>query len=296
MLNQQDLEQFQTLLEPAQKILILAGEKPDLDSLGSSLALYLALLRLGKIVNIACPDLPTVGFSRLVGVDKVQSDLGGQNLVVSFPYTEGSIEKVSYNIEGDKFNLVIQPRAGSQTLSPGAVKFSQAGTDADLILILGARNLGDLGSFYEKEKDLLGKIPLVVIDRHPDNAFYGRVNLVSTSASSVSEIIGLILTRMGIELDSDIASNLLAGIDFATQKFSLPQTTADAFEITAHCLKAGAQRKTAPNIPVTEEKVSVKPRVKIPLQTLSRNVKDLNQEEAPPDWLTPKIFKGSTLT
>lgn len=294
-MNQEDLVQLQTLLGSGQNILILTGKNPTLDSLGASLALYLAFYRSGKAVTVACPQAPTVDLANLVGIDKVRNELGGQNLVVSFPYTEGSIEKVSYNIEGDKFNLVIQPQAGVQPLSPGAVKFSHGGVGADLIFILGVKDLADLGQIYEKEKDLYNKIPLVAIDYHSENNLQGQVNFIDPHASSVSEIVGLILAKLGINLDPDIAHNLLVGLDFATQNFSLPSTSAGAFELAAACLKSGARRRTEPlskPVPqVAEEKVAARSSLGI---STPKIVKD-QTEEAPPDWLTPKIFRGSDL-
>lgn len=290
MFNQEDLSQIESLLGPSQRVLILTGEKPTPDSLGASLALYLALLRLGKTASIACPDLPTVGLSRLVGVDRVQNDLGGQNLVIAFPYTEGSIEKVSYNIEGDKFNLVIQPRPGVQPLSSQNIQFSRGGADADLIFILGTSDWSGLGKLYEKDKALYEKVPVVAIDHQVQNIHYGKINLVLPSASSTSEIIGLLLGKLGIDWDLDIAQNLLAGIDFATQNFSSPRTSVEAFEIAASCLKLGAKRQTS--VTVEEKQPSVKPRTKSPFQPM---VKDVGPNEAPSDWLTPKIFKGSNL-
>lgn len=291
-MNPEDLTQFQTLINSSQSILILTGENPNLDNLGASLACYLVFSRMGKTASIACPSLPTVGLSRLVGIDKVQSSLGGQNLIVSFPYTEGSIEKVSYNIEGNQFNLIIQPHAGSPTLSAQSVKFSQDGANADLIITLGTPDLFNLGSLYEKAPNLYSSVPLVVIDYNPENRRYGKINFVNPGSSSTSEIIGLLFEQMGLDLDADMAHNLLVGIDFATQNFSLPSTSAEAFEVAAHCLKAGARRMAA-NFTTLEEKKEVKKAAKVFNQVLKRGTQD---EETPPDWLTPKIYKGSSLT
>lgn len=297
-INQEDLTQLQSLLGSAQSILILTGKNPDVDTLGASLALYLTLSREGKAVSIACPEPPTVGLSRLVGADKVQNNLGGQNLIVSFPYREGSIEKVSYNIEGERFNLVIQPRAGMPSLSPQEVNFSQGGADADLLFVVGTSSLNRLGQIYEKNKDIYSKVSLVTIDHHGENEHYGQINLVNPQASSTSELVGLILTKLGIILDPDVAHNLLAGIDFATRNFSSPQTTVEAFEVAASCLKAGAKRATLPVSPATpaiDIKGGIKPHLpKMPPQNLQPEIK-AKDEEAPPDWLTPKIFKGSDL-
>ena len=298
-MNQEDLNKIQTILGQSQSILILTGKRPTLDSLGASLALYLALSRMGKAVNIACPELPTVGLSNLVGIDKVKNDLGGQNLIVSFPYVEGSIEKVSYNIEDNQFNLVVQPRTGARPLSPQSVKFSHGGANADLIFILGTRDLTDLGPLYEKEKDLYSQITSVVIDCQAENKQYGRINFVNPYASSISEIVGFIVGRLGINLDSDIAHNLLTGIDFATQSFSSPTATVEAFELATACLKVGAKRTSAPLVRkpalVTDFEATGVARPKTPRIPVENLPQETSEEEAPPDWLAPKIFKGSNL-
>ncbi|MDP3998405.1 MAG: DHH family phosphoesterase [bacterium] len=297
-MNQDDLTQLQGLLGSSQSILILTGKNPNPDTLGASLALYLALNRDGKAVSIACPDEPTVGLSRLVGVDKVQNDLGGQNLIVSFPYREGAIEKVSYNIEGEKFNLVIQPRVGMPSLSAQEVNFSQGGANADLIFVVGTSSLNRLGQIYEKDKDMYAKVSLVAIDHRGENEHYGRINLVDPRASSTSELVSLILTKLGMILDPDVAHNLLSGIDFATRNFSSPQTTVEAFEAAASCLKAGAKRASflaQAEVSAVDTGVGAKPHMgKTPPQNLRSEIK-AKDEEAPPDWLTPKIFKGSDL-
>lgn len=293
-MHPEDLTQLHTLLGSAQNVLILTGKTPDLDTLGASLALYLGLVRTGKTVTVACPETSTVSLSRLVGVDKVKTELGGGNLVVSFPYVEGSIEKVSYNIENNQFNLVIQPRSGAKPFSPETVKFSsRGGGNTDLIFVLGTRSLLDLGELYEKERELFEKVSTVVIDNHVDNKYYGRLNLVNPQASSTSELVGLLLPGLGLEIDADMAHNLLAGIDSATQNFFSPSTSVGAFEVAAACLKAGAKR--SPVAPQPEEKGM---RSEIPLSPLTptpKPTRDLTEEAAPPDWLSPKVFKGSDL-
>ena len=65
----------------------------------------------------------------------------GKNLVISFPYQEGSIEKVSYNIENDKFNLVIEPRENYPVITPEMIKYSYGGGNTDLIITVGTSQL-----------------------------------------------------------------------------------------------------------------------------------------------------------
>lgn len=289
-MSQEDFNELPLLLNSAQNILVLVDQNPTLDNLGGGLALYLALNRAGKKVNIVCPQPPTVDLSNLVGINKVETELGGRSLTLTFPYTEGSIEKVSYNIEGNKFNLIIQPREGFEPLSSEAVRFSSGGGETELIFILGTPSLTELGPLYEKGKEIFEKAPLVVIDNHSENKHYGKVNLVNPEASSVSEIIATVLKKLGLELDPDTAHNLLTGIEFATLSFSSPSTSFEAFETAGACLRAGAQRGLT--LGRTTTKGDLKPKVP-PVQPPSPSLED---GEPPSDWLTPKIFKGSGLS
>ena len=108
----QEFTKSRELIEKSQDILIVTHEHPTADSIGSSLSLMLGLISLGKKVTVVCPDQVTVELSNFIGVNKIVSDVSKQNFTISLDYVEGSIEKVSYNIEGEKFNLVIEPRPG----------------------------------------------------------------------------------------------------------------------------------------------------------------------------------------
>ncbi|MBU4099385.1 hypothetical protein KJ980_07085, partial [Patescibacteria group bacterium] len=81
-------------------IAIIVGKNPSIDEMAAALSLYL-LLKENKKVTIVCPTQPIVELSNLVGIDKVATRLeGGEgDLVVSFPYVEGEVEKVSYTLE-----------------------------------------------------------------------------------------------------------------------------------------------------------------------------------------------------
>src|SRR3989304_5541993 len=98
-----NVEKIRELVGKSTDILILTHENPTPDSIGSSLALYLGLSGLGKRVTIVCPDAMTVELSGFVGVNKVGGELGRKNFIISLDYIEGAIEKVSYNIEGERF-------------------------------------------------------------------------------------------------------------------------------------------------------------------------------------------------
>lgn len=242
MINPTDITKVKELLDKSQDILIVTHEHPTFDSIGSALSLYLGLAGLGKRVTVACPDDMTVGLSSFVGVNKISKELGKKNFVISLDYVDGSIEKVSYNIENNKFNLVIEPRGGFPPFSQDKVHFSHAGTAVELIFVVDTIHLGGLKKLYEEDKELYATRPIVNIDRHPNNSNYGQINIINNGSSSTAEITAQLLSALGVKLTVDVATNLLNAVYGATNNFTIPNIQASAFEVAAVCVKAGAKR------------------------------------------------------
>jgi len=296
-MNQQfDFAPAQQALTSAQTILVTIPEKPKFDHVGAALALFLSLKKAGKTVAVASPDEMTVEFSSLVGVDKISQQPGGKNLVISFDYIEDSIEKVSYNIDNHKFNLLIQPKAGLPPISPEKVSYNYSG-GSDLVFVIGAKRLEDLGSLYNQEKEAYQQKTVINLDIDPQNTQFGKINLFNPTASSCSEVVANLMANLKLPIDQDIATNLLLAIEKATQGFSSPNTSALTFEMVAFCLRVGGRRAKAS---VVKTK-AIKPKKEVSLSPMPSGVsaKKTPQEAKPDqkpssDWLEPKIFKGST--
>lgn len=326
--NSQDpITLARSLLEHSKEVLIALPGSPTFDMIASALSIYLGLSTRGIQVNVVCPDPMTVEFSHLVGVDKITANISsgnGKNLVISFPYQEGSIEKVSYNIENDNFNLVIEPREGYPNVTQDVIRFSQSGGNTDLIITIGVSQLTNLNQLYHANTQVFEK-PILNIDNNSNNSMFGKVNLVDSNISSISELTLSLLSNLGITLNADITTNLLAGIVNRTNNFSSPQTQASTYEAAALCLRSGARKIDQPTDsfkeqtfkpvkqmpfqpqpvnqtfqkPVMGVKPQVKPKPFTPQpqfnQTNQIQPQTKKQNDAPPDWLKPKIYKGSTL-
>ncbi len=269
----ESITKIKNLLANAREVLILTHQNPSHDSLGSSLALFLSLSTAGKKVTVICPTPSTVEFANLVGIDKIAQTLPSKNFIISLDYAEGAIEKVSYNIEGGKFNLVIEPRPGTPPFSPEKAHYTSSGITPDLIFVLDSFSLEELGNFYSDDKEMYSKVTVINIDSHKNNSLFGQINLVEPEGSSTSEIVAFLLQDAGLPFNEDIASNLLAGLSFVSDNFSSNTVGPDLFEATAICLRAGGKRPGGVKAQKTE----------------------LNQE-APADWLQPKIFKSGTVS
>lgn len=306
------ISQIQEEIQKARNILVTTHENPTEDSIGSTLAFYFGLTDLGKQVTVSCPSEIKVGFSDFIGVDRIVAEIGKKNFIISLNYTEGSIEKVSYNINGNTFNLVIEPKQGFPPFSADSVRYSTQGAVFDLIFTIDTIHLGGLQKLYEKEKELFASKLIINIDCHTNNAQYGKVNAVDTGASSTSEVVAVILSGLGVKLTPDIATNLLNGIYGATDSFRNPSVTPRAFEVAAVCLRMGGRLFVKPS----QKNQQILDAIPVAFQPLQKqNIQDLDAgekkqpkkkedarlsetvskktiDEAPDDWLKPKIFKS----
>ena len=240
-MSSNELNQFQQSVERARSILVILPSRPTTDQLAAALALYLVLPEMGKNVNVACTSKPS-NASNLIGSDKIVSSIGNSsNFIVSLDYEEGSIEKVSYNIEGDKFNLVIEPRPGFN-FSKDKVHFNNGVGQADLLIMIGVSNPEDTGEMFAQLEQKKKKTDVINIDTNNRNMRYGRTNLVYDNMGSVSELVTQILSEMQLLTNTDAASNLLTGIGEATNQFTSPSTSSDSFESAALLMRVGAKK------------------------------------------------------
>ena len=295
-----DLKPLKDAFTQSSSFLVVTPASANLDTLAAALSLYLSLKDAGKSVIIANPKPPLNEHSRLVGIDQVTQKLGHRNLVISFDYVQDAIEKVSYNVEGKKFNLVIQPKEGNPPLDPQSVNYSYEGSDAQVIFILGAKSLPELGDLYLTEKAVFDKALLVNLDNQTANAKFAAVNILDNQALSLSQLVLELVRELNLKLTPDIANNLFQGLESATQNFQHPQVNADIFETAALLLRSGATRTPSPTAAQTQQNQEFKHVLK-QLQPMPPQVSQANppaSSDTPdipsPDWLKPKIYQGST--
>lgn len=322
--------ELRNLLTSAKNILIAVPSGADVDKLAAGLSLFLTFEAAGKQVSIVCDDNILVGQSHLFGVDHVQktpSSTEGGNLtltlegVAASDNTVPALEKLDWYAENSNLNLVFHVLPG-QTFQPARIVPKYQGSGFNLIFVVGTANLNALGNVYSQNQSVYSGTHIVNIDMQPANTSFGQTNVLDTGASSLSEMAGNLITDLGFNLDSDIASNLLTGIFDATNNLSDPKVTADTYMAVANCLrvggkKPGAQGKisTGPQIPRqpaydwnavsaaigSNIPVSVPPVVTSAADQVQPSPEERPAEEGvvsetvEPEWLTPKIFKGTSI-
>lgn len=241
MVDKTQFAEASNLIKQSSSILILLSQNINVDTVASGLALFLSLKKAKKHPQIGCAIPISVAYNRLFGVDQIRNKLGSRNLVISFPYVEEAIEKVSYHVEGHNFNLVIVPKKGFPTLDPKKVTYSQSGIDDPTIIVVGAASLDDLGALYNGEREAIDKAQIINIDIGQNNLQFGKINLVDIQASSAAELVAFLLRETNLPVKEDIATNLLAGIEWYTSNLQ-KWTRAETFEIISYLMQNGGKR------------------------------------------------------
>ena len=101
-------------------------------------------------------------------------------------------------------------------------------------------------------------------------------------ASSLSELSAALIKESGINLDVDMASNLLAGIWEGSRELKGEDVSADTFETVATLMRTGAKLALKQNV--------------VGSYPIASTPQDEKSEDAPKDWLEPKIYKGTSVS
>lgn len=301
---------FSSLFANSKSVLILLPTRPYFDQVAAGLSLYLALKQ-EKEVQIVSPSPMVVEFNRLVGVNKVSQEFGNKNLVIRFTnYKATDIEKVSYDIENSEFRLSVIPKEKMQPPKKDQIEFSYAGVNADHIVLIGGVNESHFPAVGSKD---LANATLVHIGTKDINLGGRAVMSFAKPASSISEVIGYLMREAGWAYSEDIATNLLMGIEEGSQNFSDQNVSADTFELISQLMRSGGKRQSPQpqfrqpfppgSIPGQRLQVHQTPQVPLSQPKVAQNQPQLEsksqddaKEEAPQDWLQPKIFKGTSVS
>jgi phosphoesterase RecJ-like protein len=109
-----------------------------------------------------------------------------------------------------------------------------------MAVIVDSGDLARIGSLATSHAEWLGQSRIVNIDHHVSNPGFGAVNHVDADAASTCEMVTLLLPDLGVELDRDMATVLLAGIVNDTHTFAHPNVTPRTLRVAATLVEAGA--------------------------------------------------------
>lgn len=180
--------QATALLQNSDRPLLIAHPRPDGDTIGCTLALRLALLRLGKQPLIACVHPIPLNLNYLPGADAFVRDV------------------------------------------PEDV-------NVDLVVAIDMSDLSRTGGIYKDAWH--GHIPLLVIDHHETNAAFGDVNIIAPEAAATTLPLLEVLESLGVPVQGDIATCLLAAIITDTRGLRTESTTPEVLAVVSRLTASG---------------------------------------------------------
>lgn len=246
--------------------------------------------------------------------------------------TVPALEKLDWFAQAGNLNLVFHVLPG-QTFQPARIVPKYQGGGFDIIFVIGVANLNSLGNIYAQNQQIFSGTHLVNISQDPSNSSFGQTNVLDNQASSLSEMMLNLLSDLGVGLSADVASNLLAGIFEATENLTNQKANPDTYMVVAQCLRVGGKKPsvamaaqsqpqaqipqydlsalipkeepeaqlqsvagfTTPTVVQSQPALQPAPAVQTPSAEERPLEEGVISETPEPDWLTPKIFKGSSL-
>lgn len=223
------VSEIRTLLTGA-KTALIAVPQASIDSIGSALALALLLKKSNIDAKVFCPTKTDANYTKLTGLELLTDTYNQNDLIVTLDYPLDQIEKVTYNQDGGKLNLVVQTKDGSPKVAENQILITNQATAADINFILGDEAL--LGA----NANIVNKGTWINISPSNIEKTFAKVNIIDQDAP-YSEILTFLLPMIGLELTPESAKNLLIALRVATQSFSI-NVSPETFEAGATCLRA----------------------------------------------------------
>lgn len=235
-------QQFIELINKSNHTLITTSVTDTGDGLASGLALKLFLEKMGKPADIIVTPGNKEKFNFLPYADKLKTSPGSlKKLILSLDLSKNKVNEFNYDISDDKLKIFVTPENG--TFNEEDISIDSSDFKYDLIISVSSPDLESLGDIYNDQSDFFFNTSIINIDTRAANEHYGQVNLVDLNKSSSAEIIFDIIKNINPEfLDSNISTNLLAGIILRTNSFRAPHVSPNALSSASELIKLGADR------------------------------------------------------
>jgi len=109
------------------------------------------------------------------------------------------------------------------------------------LFVVDSGDIQRMGDEFVQWFDRANGLEIVNVDHHVSNTYFGNVNWVDASYSSVGEMIYEILKELGVAVTSSIATNLFVSVYTDTGRFSFSNTSERSLRYASEYVAAGAE-------------------------------------------------------
>ncbi|MCK9360750.1 DHH family phosphoesterase [Patescibacteria group bacterium] len=237
--NQQAVE----LIGRAKNILLVTREQADTDAIASVLALGLVLKKLNKSFETVIPGMKPESLPNFLpkGVEVMGGLPGMRPMRIKLNVKDVPLSELSYNVADGQLEITVVPKHGEW--KPNDVAFAHGDDRYDLVIAVGAADMGSMGELFRNQADFLYRTTVINFDHKPTNEYWGQVNLVDLNAVSTSEVIHGFLTEWNRQhVDTEVATAILAGMISQTRSFRSPNVTPKTLKTASELVEQGARR------------------------------------------------------
>jgi nanoRNase/pAp phosphatase (c-di-AMP/oligoRNAs hydrolase) len=233
-------QEIAKILLEKDNFLVTTFENENIGSIAAVLAMGEILKNFDKNFTLFVVDFPEMNISFLPHIEELKTEIFGKNLIISISEKNKKLKKFAWKRTDEVFEIELFPK--NEAFGPEDVSFKYKEEDFEYIIVLGSPRYGAV-----KELEKFKQKPIINIDFHKDNVFYGQINFVNKKAVSLAEILAsLIETLEGISKkqiwSQDLATLLYANLYWLTKglRGDLPPKV---FSVTAQLISYGAKKE-----------------------------------------------------
>ncbi len=233
--------QLSQRIKSANNVLVTVSHNPSVDQLAALLGLGLFLNKEGKhCAAVFSGEIPsTLEFLKPESTIQKNTD-SLRDFIIALDKSKA--DKLRYKVEDNIVRIFITPYRAA--INQDDLDFSQGDFNVDLVIALGVSHQSDLDDSIMAHGRILHDATVATINIENNGADLGAVNLIDTSASSLSELVTSLINDINTDdLDEQIATALLTGIVAMTDRFRNDRTSAKTMTISAVLMSAGANQQ-----------------------------------------------------
>ncbi len=237
-------DQFQKILSSSEHLLIVLPENPSGDMIGAGYGLAHIADTLNIVVTIAFRNTKSDKemYDFLPAPERIVHKLTGtRDFILTFKTKRNDITHVTSERTDDEVRIHVTPENGM--IDSRDFSFGLAPFPFSTLITIGASDKESLGSILTEIPDIFYDVPIINIDNKSDNENFGQLNIVTLTASSLSEIVAALAEKwVPDHITKNAAQCLLTGIIDATDSFRSSKTTPSALSLAGNLMSKGADQ------------------------------------------------------
>lgn len=205
------------LIDEAQNVAVIPSGVAGADAYAAAVGLFYMLLDKEKTVSFVYQGKVPQNCEDLIKKERITSNISQRSLSVSVDYSNTPAAKAKYSTQDGVLTINIGPV--SKKFDTNRVKVRIQGFDFDLIFVVGAKSLDDLGGTYGELRTEFNNANVVNLDNSIRNTRFGSISLIDEDAVTLSTLVFKTASEWDLVPGEEAAKALLKGMTLNIGEF-----------------------------------------------------------------------------